>query len=286
MEDYLVKSGVFDYKTLIEDSLLSWNEILLNPAIDDFNKKLIHLFLKPYNLSQLKYFLNSEYFEDPYPVDFKNNHAQISPSLKLIKKEFTKYYVAGFPSWFYVCFPDVAIWTIYGEGNKIINKYLQNKSEEEYIEDNKLKMGILKFLIDSYLAKTKQKLECTKIDMTNDVKSLLLKEIFPNFDKFIIEQREILKVELSKNGSTIIEYKIPIVTFGILMGHIYIGIESNGNNNEIYIDALSSKGYKIKGKRISLSRDVSIEEYNQLVKDLTTFLMTQTNYLRITAGDI
>ena len=84
---YLIKSGVFEQKILDDDKLDLYNDLLLDDKIPENFKDLIRYFLIPNKISILKYTLNKEYYEDPFPVDFRNNHKHIAPSLKKIKEK-------------------------------------------------------------------------------------------------------------------------------------------------------------------------------------------------------
>jgi hypothetical protein len=78
----LIKSGVFEQKILDEDKLDLYNDLSRDDKIPENYKDLIRYFLIPNKISILKYNLNKEYYENPFPVDFHNNHKHIAPSLK------------------------------------------------------------------------------------------------------------------------------------------------------------------------------------------------------------
>lgn len=64
---YLIKSGVFEQKILDDDKLDHYNDLLCDDKIPENFKDLIRYFLIPYKISILKYTLNKEYYEDPFP---------------------------------------------------------------------------------------------------------------------------------------------------------------------------------------------------------------------------
>ena len=71
---YLIKSGVFEQKILDDDKIDLYNDLLRDDKIPENYKDLIRYFLIPNKISILKYTLNKEYYENPFPVDFHNNH--------------------------------------------------------------------------------------------------------------------------------------------------------------------------------------------------------------------
>jgi hypothetical protein len=114
-----------EQKILDDDKLDLYNDLLLDDKIPENFKDLIRYFLIPNKVSILKYTLNKEYYEDPFPVDFRNNHKHIAPSLKKIKEN--PFDIAmGYPSWFFIAFPDVAFWAMKGDGLELIKKRFKN----------------------------------------------------------------------------------------------------------------------------------------------------------------
>lgn len=156
---YLIQSGVFEQKILDDDKLDHYNDLLRDDEIPENFKDLIRYFLIPYKISILKYTLNKEYYENPFPVDFHNNHKHIAPSLKKIKEN--PFDIAmGYPSWFFIAFPDVAIWAMKGEGHELIKKRFKNLSEEELIDGNHIRANLLNDIIKMYQSNTNKPLEC------------------------------------------------------------------------------------------------------------------------------
>jgi hypothetical protein len=114
----------------------------------------------------------------------------------------------------------------------------------------------------------------------------IMKSTFPNFYSWVYDAREYLKSELSACDSTLIEFRMPIMTYGNIMGHNYIGIENVNGGYFIYMNTVSRKGRKIYGKKIQIYKDLIADEYNEKVKELSIYLATETEYLQITIGNI
>ena len=158
---YLIESKVFDKKTLDEDALELYNDFLNYSTISDYNKLVIEEFLLPYNISPLKWTLNEGYFSDPFPVDLENNHSHIAPSLKILKENPLNR-AQGYPTWFYIAFPDVALWAMGKEGFSIISDKFKNYTEEQLIEGKFIRPEFLNEVIQMYLRNTHNSLECKK----------------------------------------------------------------------------------------------------------------------------
>lgn len=113
-----------------------------------------------------------------------------------------------------------------------------------------------------------------------------MKKTFPTFFTWIDERKSFLKAELSVNDSVMIEFKMPITTYGNIMGYNFIGIENKNSEYFIYMNSVSKKGKKITGKRIQIYKDETPDNYNELTKSLMGYLATETDYLQITIGNI
>jgi hypothetical protein len=158
---YLIKSGVLKQKTLDDDKIDQYNDLLQDKETPDFFKDLIRNFLIPYKISPLKFTLNKKYYEDPFPMDLEHDHKHIAPSLKKIKEN--PWDIAmGYPSWFFVAFPDVALWVMKGAGLEIIKSRFKNLSAEELIDGKHLRANLLNDIIKLYQSNTNKPLECKK----------------------------------------------------------------------------------------------------------------------------
>lgn len=158
---YLITSNAFEKKVLDEDSLSLYNGILNDEKASGYFKDLIIKFLLPFKISLLKFSLNKEFYEDPFPVNIHNN-IQVAPSLKIIKENPFDYISLGYPSWFYMAFPDVALWAMNGEGQILIKNKFKKYSEDELTDGNHIRANLLKYIIKLYLSKTGKSLECKK----------------------------------------------------------------------------------------------------------------------------
>ena len=82
---------------------------------------------------------------------------------------------------------------------------------------------------------------------------------FPNFYNWMDEQKEYLQAEVSASDDSIIEFRLPILTYGSVMGHIYIGIRKENGKFFIYMSAISRKGKKVIGEKHKFSRTKNLK---------------------------
>jgi hypothetical protein len=113
-----------------------------------------------------------------------------------------------------------------------------------------------------------------------------MKKNFPNFCSWLYDAREYLKSELSISDDNIIEFRFPIMTFGNIMGYNYPGIENVNGEYFLSMNSVSRRGKKITGNKVQIFNDLSQEEYNEKIKDVTLYLMTHTDYIKITTGEM
>lgn len=156
---YLWNSGVLDREIFKGDVIDAYNELLEDEEVPMKFKEFIINFLIPYNISILKFSFNQEYFNDPFPVDFEYNHRHIAPSLRILKENPWDLSM-GYPTWFYIAFPDVAIWAINGDGLELIKKRFKGLSEEELTDGRHIRPNHLNDIIRMYINKTNRSLEC------------------------------------------------------------------------------------------------------------------------------
>jgi hypothetical protein len=63
----------------------------------------------------------------------------------------------GIPDWFYIAYPDVALWL--GKNLSLFERELELR-EKEFIIDDKPNLKVFRFFIDKYFLSTGEKLEC------------------------------------------------------------------------------------------------------------------------------
>lgn len=147
-----------EYKEL-QGHLNQWHELLEAEDISAYFKDLIRQFFIPYQIDPIKFMINKDATSDPYRYIMYQDKAQFSNTLQKFQEDPTLK-AMGYPDWFYCAFPDVAMWAIKGEGNKVIKNEFAHLEEHELIDLNRrqLKDLHLKKIIDLY--KSGHKLEC------------------------------------------------------------------------------------------------------------------------------
>lgn len=112
------------------DKLTFWDEVLEDPNLDNNLRTVIKTCLIPHKISFLKYTLNKEFFEDLNSSLLPEDVQHIAPSLiKIVQNRIDM--PAGYPNWFFIAFPDVALWAMHGIGLDLVIKKLQKSSEIE-----------------------------------------------------------------------------------------------------------------------------------------------------------
>jgi hypothetical protein len=112
-----------------------------------------------------------------------------------------------------------------------------------------------------------------------------MKEIFRNFYVLLSANAEQLGTFIEKENINNIEFGMPIITFGKVYGHNYIGIEKQGYSYEMYI-ITKSPFRKIKGKRTTISKNMDFEYYEEIMNDLIMNQMMNPKYMKIASGRI
>lgn len=154
MNCYLASSAKFPKELLFDDKLSLWNDLTKENIANWFISAIENCIL-PNRISFLKFSFNSDYYEipDSYNSDF------VAPSLKLICDKFLDLPI-GYPEWFYVCFPDVAYWAIFGSGSFIVKNEFKKYPESQTISGDFLSLFTLNKIINRYKEITGQPLEC------------------------------------------------------------------------------------------------------------------------------
>ena len=111
-----------------------------------------------------------------------------------------------------------------------------------------------------------------------------LKGRLPNFMKMYADLDPRLRAEVSANDASRFEFRMPISTYGNIMGHNHVGVHDRGGEYEMYIYALSRRGKKVQGTRISFLDDLPAAEYEENMDQLARSLAGNPEYLEIAIG--
>lgn len=133
---------------------------------------------------------------------------------------------------------------------------------------------------------TKNETQTIKYKNMNQQNSL--SKMFPNFVSLINESAIYLKnLEMSVDNTIKLEYKVPILTFGQVMGHDFYTIEQDSSGDYYYFQYRTSKngGTPIYSSKKRIIADQSIERYKNFLQENLIELMSNPNYRAIaTAG--
>lgn len=143
------------------DSNDEWEALLSDDSVAERFKWVIRTFLKPHNIDPTKFTTNMDATSDPYRYLMYRDNKNFSSTLQQFQEN-PSLKAMGYPEWFYWAFPDVAMWAIRGQGNKLVKEKLEGLAEEDLVDfdKNHLKEGILKTIINLYLVDGE--LECKR----------------------------------------------------------------------------------------------------------------------------
>lgn len=112
-----------------------------------------------------------------------------------------------------------------------------------------------------------------------------MKKYFENFCVLLLVNQDSLGTVISKDNSSKIEFRIPIITFGNVLGYNYFGIEKQGNSYEMYVQT-KSLFKRINGKRTTVLKNMNFEYYEEIMNDLITSQMMNPKYMKIATGKL
>ena len=112
------------------------------------------------------------------------------------------------------------------------------------------------------------------------------RSLFPNFYNFIERDKHISNAILHIENANKIEFKMPVMFFGNIVGYNHLGIEKTGNNYCMCSNSYSKRGYTIRGKRIYLESDLPYEGYRNNLQECFASLMADENYLSMSMGQM
>ena len=134
------------------DKMKAWQELLADAQVSPIMKTIIRDFFIYYKIDPVKYSINMDATADPYRFLMYEDEPLFSKSLQEFQKR-PSLKALGYPDWFYLAFPDVALWALDGLGVEVIRKEFSHFTEEMLIDLNRrqIKEQHLKRVIDLYL---------------------------------------------------------------------------------------------------------------------------------------
>lgn len=147
------------YSLYMKDSeIKQWNNLANDPEVPlSLRLAITELFI-PYKISIVKFNVNLDATSDPYRYFIYDENTLFSKSLRTFQQDPTLK-AFGYPDWFYLAFPDVAIWAIRGDGNKTIKEQFKDLSENDLVSNRSIRLEHLKTIISLYIHNVKRPLE-------------------------------------------------------------------------------------------------------------------------------
>lgn len=100
---------------------------------------------------------------------------------------------------------------------------------------------------------------------------------FPNFIRFCNKDPNV-KMEFVKDTGSQLIFRMPIITYGNIMGYLYLCIE-NTITSIMYGYFISKSGKKIYGLNIEIHGDITIDEYENNFIQIAEHLMSKQEYI-------
>lgn len=168
LQSEIIKTGLISVEDLQNETINEWYTILDDNETPDYFKTLIKFFFIPFRVSVLKFQFNSEYIEQVGEFigleigSLFKNYDHIAPSLRLL---FQNPFDIPFcySKWFKICFPDVVLWVIKGEGLAAVKSIVSKRNKDECFTNGTLNMDVLIEIVILYLKTTGKHLECSII---------------------------------------------------------------------------------------------------------------------------
>ena len=115
----------------------------------------------PYKINFQKFVVNMDCMQNGHSYSYNYSQGSTFCMIYFAEEISPLELPLGFPDWFYWAFPDVVYWIIKDDGAKEVRAKFGNLSDEELIDssENRLRIRILKDLIDLYKSKTGKRLE-------------------------------------------------------------------------------------------------------------------------------
>lgn len=113
----------------------------------------------PYKIDMKKFNVNFDCFKNRYSYSHKYSQGSTFSMIQLAEYLDVWNLPMGYPDWFYAAFPDVVCWLLSKEGLNTAEQQLGALDDVEDPNSGKLKIDILKALVELYLIIKSKKLE-------------------------------------------------------------------------------------------------------------------------------
>lgn len=146
----------------IKSSKSKWEKIA-SESKDGYFRDGIRTLIIPYKVSLKWFTINAECLESGNTYN-SNFYTGCTLSMQDWCDKPSCFRPVGFPDWFLIAFPDVALWMQGARGKNYYCKHFDDIPESEVIDQNnhRFKISFLKKLIDAYIATEKLPLETAK----------------------------------------------------------------------------------------------------------------------------
>lgn len=107
---------------------------------------------------------------------------------------------------------------------------------------------------------------------------------YPAFYEYYENYREVMKAVLSQCDNNTIEFRLPVVTFGNIMGQLYLGLSELPDSIYMYTYAISRGGRKTKKFKVPVENILSSDDIEETTQELMSQIIVDPIYRKITTG--
>lgn len=142
-----------------------WEKLQEDYSIQAYFREGIAKLMIPFKIDIKKFCVNLDCFENRYSYSYKYGQGSTFSMISLAEAIDTWNLPLGYPNWFYAAFPDVVCWLLTKEGFDAVDQQCRAINDTEAVDPNsrKLKVDILRLLVDNYLEVKSKKLEVSRV---------------------------------------------------------------------------------------------------------------------------
>ena len=138
-------------------SKIAWKRMENERSIPRYFREGITKLMLPYKIDMDLFETNIDCFNTRSSQSRKTGESCTNSLIYILNERFNL--PLGYPNWFYAAFPDVTSWLITDEGMNYLKKSFSNSDDIVDSESDKVKVDILRQLVEVYKNKKCNKLE-------------------------------------------------------------------------------------------------------------------------------
>ena len=141
-------------------SKIAWKRMENEVSIPRYFREGITKLMLPYKIDMDLFETNIDCFNTRSSQSCKTGKSCTNSLVNILNERFNL--PLGYPNWFYAAFPDVASWLITDEGMSYLKNSFSDSDDIVDSESDKVKIDILRQLVEVYKSK-----KCTKLELSD-----------------------------------------------------------------------------------------------------------------------